>query len=55
MAEKAAQDKFEYSKDNQPIVIKSQEQLDKLRAAAKKEREEQMKRIAAKEKGENGS
>jgi len=43
--------KFNYSKDNHPIVITSEEQFQQMRAAAKKEKEELLKEIAARDKG----
>lgn len=41
-------DKFNYDKNNHPPLATSQEQFEKMRTAAKKEREEFLKRMQKK-------
>lgn len=45
MEDKKRKGYFEYSEDSHPIVIKSQEQFDELRAKAQKEKAELLERI----------
>lgn len=53
MTDRKRSDYFEYTANSHPIVVKTKEELDRMRAKAKKERDEQMARIASEAKTNN--